>query len=585
MVEDIPIFPLIEADAGFKKADLSDQNRPGIVASAPGSPWMGKFMWVGPVKQIRKEEGSNQLVSLNFTGPPGAASGVYYALMFQLLKWNYNVIKVDENIEVNPTHREYYEKTIATKGALEGTIKEGLRSAAQAVADYELILHDIRKYKEILDYFTNIAKAKQVKDAKERKEKIKAAEHALKAMYIDQVDVHTQNSSIITMAQSRWPTVLVDFVRLTEDDDTVEKIQDRLQVSKAEALVLKTKNDMFREWMKIFGAAVRDRYDRLVGIATSRERSIEEYREWIKPYLVRFKSIKAGAPMAAFKSFMDISGQATFGNRINIWAFQPYRAVEIKKAPMVREGKFTVDPADPFTVEHYIKSQKTGLAHPSFYPWLLNLQAPTGKATDYPWITDFSPEKVTVADNIILERKKKWESGQIPRTDPSDLYYLFVMIDVERTGLRLQVGELEDIVFNIGMHVISQNALLVRLVELECRDREIGRYVEEMLGVKKGGKTSIELATTEFPDLFGTKKEKIPSEFDKFKQEWKEIAGSFTKPLKTFEGNLFKSRQWMVKAGPYETDFDERVTKQYLIPSGQIFGTIAGFIQSKMGLE
>lgn len=529
MVEEKPIFPLIEADASDEhrkplKADLSNQDRPGIVASAPGSPWMSRFMWVGPVLPIRKEVGSNQFISLDFTGPPGEASRIYYALMFQLLKWNYHVEKIDETIEVNPTHREYYERTIATKGALEATIKEGLRSAAQAVADYELILHDIRKYKEILDYFTNLAKAKQIRNAKERKDRIRAAEHSLKAMYIDQVDIHTGPNSIVQMAQNRWPTVITDFIRLTEDDDTVDKIHDRLEVSKAEALVLKTKNDLFREWLKMFGTAVRERYDRLLGIATSRESSIDEYREWIKPYMVRFRSIKAPPPMSAFKSFMDISGQATFGNKIKLWAWQPYRAVEIKKAPMMREGKFTVDPDDPFTVEHYIKSPKTGLAHPDFYPWLLN----EGKARKDEKGNDYHK---TVADDIIEEIKKKWAKGEIPRTDPADMYYLFVTIDVERTGLRLQVGELEDIVFNMGMHVISHNALLVRFVEMECRKREIERYIEEMLGIKKGGKTATELSKAEFPDLFGTEPPKPSSELEKFKQELAEITGSFPETL------------------------------------------------------
>jgi hypothetical protein len=39
--------------------------------------------------------------------------------------------------------------------------------------------------------------------------------------------------------------------------------------------VLKTKNDLFREWLKIFGRAVQERYERLTGITVARKRSVE----------------------------------------------------------------------------------------------------------------------------------------------------------------------------------------------------------------------------------------------------------------------------------------------------------------------
>lgn len=579
-----PIFPLIPSD-NCKKDDLSDQKGPGIVMGGKHTPWLSRFVWVGESQPPKIEEGGNQLIELNYTGPPGDASRIYYALMFQMLKWKWNIVKVDENIEVSPTHREYYERTIATKGALEGTIKEGLRSAAQAIADYELIQHDIRRYKEVMDYFTGVAKARQITSPKLRKEKLLSAEHALKSMYADQVDVHTGGASLVQMAQTRWPTVLSDFMRLTDEMDTMEKIRKELGISNAEALVLKNKNDLFREWMRNFGGVVKDRYARLTGIAVARQKSVDEYREWIRPYVIRFKSMKAAAPKDAFKSWLDITGQAMYRNNIKLWAWQPYRAVEIRKAPMLKSGDFVVDPADLFTVEHFIKSAETGLAHKDFYPWLLNHQEPSGKPTDYPWIEYFSREKVTVADEIILSIKKKWKEKEIGGTDVNDLYYLFLAFDINRTGTRLQVGEQEDIVFDLRMHMISQNALLVRLVELECREREIGRYIEEMLGLKKDEKSTEELVKGEFPELFGVKPPKPPGTFELFVKQWKETIEALLEPFRSFEKKVMKPRPWLVKTGPYESDFDERIAKQYLIPSGQVFGTIVGFIQSKMGVE
>jgi len=431
--------------------DLSKQDKPGIPATTPSSTWLGRYMFIGPFLKVTQEWDSNQFIYLDFTGPPGTATGIYYSLVFHMPKLQWHVEKVDESIEVNPTHREYYERTIATKGAIEGTIKEGLRSAAQAVADYELLKHDMRKYKEIMDYFTAVAKAKTLPE-KARREKVAAAEHTLKAMYVDQVDVHTGPSALVQMAQTRWPTVITDFMRVTEDMDTVDKIKKGLDISGAEAVILMTKNKLFREWMKLFGDAVRERYERLSGLVASRDRSIEEYREWLRPYLLRFKAIKPGISTKQFRNFFDITGQATFTNNIHLWVWQPFKAIEIRKAPIIKTEKFAIEPADPFAVNHFIKSPVTGLAHKDYYPWLLNEQSPKGLAVDYPWIpSDQWTGKVSVADNMILQIRKDWIAGKIDKVSGDDMYYLLLDFKIERTGSRTPSGEMEDIIFEVSM--------------------------------------------------------------------------------------------------------------------------------------
>ena len=566
--------------------DLAGQKEPGIPATTPSSPWLGRYMWIGPYLPVTQEWDSNQFAWVDFTGPPGTASGLYFSLVFQLPKLQWHVEKVDEFIEVNPTHREYYERTIASKGALEGTIKEGLRSAAQAVADYELLKHDMRKYKEIMDYFTTVARAKAAPE-KVRTEKLVSSEHPLKAMYVDQVDVHTGPSALVQMAQTRWPTVITDFMRVTEDMDTVEKIKKGLDISGAEAVILMTKNRLFREWMKLFGDAVRERYERLSGLVASRDRSIEEYRDWLKPYLLRFKAIKPGISKEQFKSFFDVSGQATFSNHIRLWVWQPFKAVEIRKAPVIKSGmsKFAIEPADPFAVDHFIKSPVTGLAHKDYYPWLLNSQSPKGRETDYPWIADYSPDKVTVADNMILQIRNDWAAGKIDKVTPDDIYYLLLDFKIWRTGLRMPNGELEDIIFDISMWVVSQNIMLVKLLELECRNREIDRYIKEMLGVQKDEKPIEELMKGEFPELFGVKQAKPPTQFELFRKEWQEVAKSLSSPFRALGASAGKSRPWLTKHGPYENNWDERITKQYLIPSGRKIGDVFGFLMGKMGFE
>jgi hypothetical protein len=553
-----------------KTIDLSDWKEAGIPATAPGSPYLGFYLCVGPVQPVCIEQNSNQQIEINYTGPPGTATGLYYSLSFQLLKWQYNVTKIDEWIEVSPTHREYYERTLASKGALEGTIKEGLRSASQAVADYELVKHDLRKYREIMDYFVAVENAKKEKDKEKMRAKMMSAEHALKSMYVDQVDVHMGQTSLVEMARSRWPTVIADFYAITEADDTVDEIMKRLGVSRAEAVVLKTKNTLFREWLKLFGDTVKDRYEMLQGLVMAREKSIKEYQDWIKPYISRYKALKLGQERPGIRksmltSFADLTGQATFSNNIRMWSFKPYRAIEYKKMPHVVEGKFQIEPYDDWA-KLFIKDPKRGLA--KIYPWLLN----KGKKGD-------------VADDIADHLKTEWAAGRIFGLDPRELYYIFYDIEVTRLGLRLQTGELEDITFMMKTWVLSQNIMLVKLVEKECREREVERYIEEMLGLKKDERPVAETVKAEFSDLFGSKVEKKePSELQKIAKELRDSISEISGTASAARGAMIKHRGAFVKPGPYETDFNERITKQYLIPSGRMLGSLTNLLLGKMGV-
>ena len=567
---------------GVKAVDLSDWKGTGVPATKMDSPYLGYYLCVGPVDPVTVEQASNQQIEINYTGAPGTASGLYYALAFQLLKWQYNVLKIDEWIEVSPTHREYFERTMASKGAMEATIKEGLRSAAQAVADYELVKHDLRKYREIMDYLAAVEIARKEKDAEKRKAKLMSAEHTLKSMFVDQVDVHTGGTSLVEMARSRWPTVIADFYSLTEEDDTVDGIMKRIGISRAEAVVLKTKNTLFREWMKLFGGTVKDRYEMLQSLVMAREKSIKEYQEWIKPYISRYKALKVGHERpeirkSALTSFADLTGQATFANVINVWAYKPYRAVEYKKMPHVVAEKFTIDPYDNWS-KLFIKDPNRGLA--KIYPWLLNKGKPLKD------VNGNVIKEQDVADNIVADLKDKWSSGQMFGLDPKEIYYIFFDIVITRLGLRLQVGELEDITFMMKTWVLSHNIMLVKLVEKECRDREVERYIEEMLGLKKDDKPAAELVKAEFADLMGTTAEKKePGELQKLAAELRAAVAEVAKAGGAVGKAVGKESGRFVKPGPYETDFNERITKQYLIPSGRLLGNLTNLLLNKIGVS
>ena len=237
---------------------------------------------------------------------------------------------------------------MAQKQKLMETIKAGLMSAAQAVADYELLAHDARRYREIIDYF----KAG------------KKDEHVLRSLFVDRVDAYTgEGYSLITMAR-RWPTIISDFLRMRDEWTDVNEIRRNLDVPLAEAAVLKTKNELYKEWKRLFLPALKERYARIQALAEARKKSIEEYKKWLKPYIARFKMIKEkleSAPAAFINDpYMNPGfGQSQAVAGVKIWCWKPFIPPELRKPAMGPLKKFKFKGTDGKIHEiSFIFSQK-----------------------------------------------------------------------------------------------------------------------------------------------------------------------------------------------------------------------------------
>ena len=552
----------------------------GIPDNGVDTSTLGRFLCIGPTDPPGVEEIQNRYSNLNFTGTPGTASAIYFSLVYQLPKWDWQVEKADEWIEVSPTHKEYYDRTMATKQMLESTIKTGLTSAAQAVADFELMSHDIRKYKEILGYFA------------------KKDEHVLRSMFIDQVDVHTDipgQPIALRSIVGRWPTIIADFMRLEDEDVNPEKIAKKLDISKAEAVILATKNRLYREWKSLFGDAAKQRYKLLKGMVGSRGKSIIEYKEWLKPYIARFKMTRLGGERpgirsATLRTFADITGQATFANKIRIFAWKPMKFAEHKKPAAEVKGDFAINPYDDYIRENLILDPVNGLA--ALYPWLRNERKYCPKCKEY---YSFDALKCEKCGSTRLENKKyadeiveteiipAWKRREL-HLNPAEIYYMFLDIDVFRTGTRVQVGELEDIVFYTRIFVLSQNAMLVKILELKCRDLELEKYIDEMLGIKFEDKDIAELVREEFPDLFKRPKEQRLSGLQNYVKGVRENVSSYTDFFRKIKLPKTKGLAFF-KPGPYESDLKERITKHYLKYAAIHLGAVSGFLKEKMGVE
>jgi hypothetical protein len=344
----------------------------------------------------------------------------------------------------------------------------------------------------------------------------------------------------------------------------------------------------------MFRKAAAERYERLSGLAAGRKKSVEEYREWVKPYIARFKMTRIGGERAEIrarhlKSFFDVTGVATFSNGITIWAWKDLKPVEPRRYPSeIKQGSFVVEPYDSYVRQKIILDTDKGLA--SIYPWLTNTvkYCPKDKKY-YSAETQLCPKdktllvEMTIADEIvekeIIPMWKKKEMG----LDPGELYYVFFEFEIERVGQRLPQGEIEDITFVVKTYLISQNILLVKLLEMICREKELERYIDEILGVKKGEINIADLVKRDYPEIYGEKKEEITA-LGKFAIDWQEMTKKYKDYFKSFKKPNIPGFVFF-KPGQYEKDFKDRISKQYLTVTGSHLSSIKSFLKQNMGVE
>lgn len=519
----------------------------------------------------------NQCTRLDATMNIGGCSGLYYSLVFQLGKWGFTMKKVDEAMDVSPIYAEAYNLTVEQKHKLEGQIKQGLASAAQAVADYELIRHDVRKYKEILDFW----------------EKGKKDDHILRSMFIDKVDATVgENFAIISMVK-RWPTLIADFIRFSklvkkEDEEDVEKIRKALKVTVAEATVLKSKNMLYNKWKESFFPEVRDRYARIKNLMKARESSMNEYREWMKPYVARYKvmaeSLQGSQSGIASSVFMAPGfGNSLAESSVRFFAWKAFYVPEMGKPQ--RQKTFKPE-RDAFVLENalnIVKQYKLNLSEE------LKEQFKKAKMGEDEIKRRLGSLK-TDEDKVKVWMKSLWDG--ILKADSIDTtrgemkasaqYYIVMDITTNKAIAKLpKGGELEDMVFTIRNYMMSDNLVFLLWLEIYAKGKEFERYVDEIIGTKKTEDAIREEMKADYPSLLGEDVEAekgvvgdLKTFYGKFKAAKKRVSG-WVKPYK----------KYFIREGPYQGfTFRERMPKMFLIPSGQQFGKVVRFLKWKMGV-
>jgi len=558
---------------------------------------------------------------LDFTTPIGKWTAGSYSLFFQLPKWGFWRGKIDEWIFVSPVFREYYQLTIQQADQLEASIKAGLASISQAISDMELVWHDVRKYKEFMDYFMQIEKGKKkIKEGKkeEGEEELQKGEQSLKSIFIDQVDVHTGEGIALKLIAPRWPTIIADFMKLSDEDTDPKKMIETFdrkfgyKISEPQAVVLATKSKLYKEWRdRLFKPTVLERYRNLMGLYQARKKSVDEYKEMLKPTIARAVMIRDALTgektrSLILKSWYRPDSQAVSADYMLLWAWKPFAPSEKYKITRMYVDKLHASEVG-FTPKEIAEIHKE-----------LDKPEESGKVKPWNEEVDALPQEPSI-DKIVralipdVEREynvriSAWDIYQarqmLIRQFKDSLigmggiepwifspYFVFVSIPMLRTVLRLPNGEeIEDVQMeDFQASNQSQNFIIIHCLELIARDKQMDNHINHLLGnIGVSGRdieTIEEMVKKEFPEVYGEEPEKEKSQ--KF-QNVKNASKNVKKTFDSIKGGTSKVLESLgielmfLKAhGPYEFQFYHRMAKYHQPEVGHPFNVIRDFLKAK----
>jgi len=543
--------------------EIADYSIPSVEVFIPG-----QFISIAPL---------NQQTQFEITTPLGKGTGVLYSFLFEMSKNAFNISKVSEWSEISPVHSQYYQLTVQQKQQLEGQIKTALGGIATAVSDYELVAHDMRKYSEYIKYFQNIEKGKKEKN----EELIKENDRVLKSIFIDQVDVHTGEAIALKLIAGRWPTIIVDFMRLGDDDLDPKKIAKKYEFTEAEGVVLATKNKLFVQWKDMFKDTVLRRFTSLKSLESSRKFSIQEYKNMAKPYINRYRHIREwgetdeGRAILRQFSWARSSTTAVSVDFAEYWLWKAFFVPELHKSTAeLSDMKVNIKKIGfPEEFRRMIKNEWDDLKEDykkiPIFPtkiepidsWVMLLKKKLEE--HYQKTNSF---KIILTAKDVLEARKNMIEMYIGKGWPQSPNFVTIQIPVLRIVIRLSDGSEQEVVqmgtsndspFKVILE--TQNVILFRLLELKLLEKEFEYYISDILGETIEGQKIDKFLKEQYP-ILQEDSEKLQKDSEK-KSEKPKIKKGVEKSTK-FMTNVGKKIS-LVKPGPYERVFIDRIASTY----------------------
>jgi hypothetical protein len=460
-------------------------------------------------------------------------------------RWEFNVHKVDEWFEIATSH-PFYQAITKQKHDLIREIKEGLSHVDRAISDVELLAHDARRYREILSYV-------EEKD-----------EHSLKAMFIDLVDVNLPEGVSLRSIAPRWPTIIADFQELTDEDDEVEKISKKIEVSKAEAVVLATKVRLYKKWKKFFTDEVKDRYKGILERLYGRKASIEQYRNWLRPLIRSVQMMKEvdDKYLAMHMNLPMGAGMPLSQRYIEWWGWTKLEGLESTEPHKIPKEIYETAGAGRKGYNKELKAPRTSVPRFRIEPY----DDVVKKLI--PEVERVHGIKIT-KDMIMEARRRLYENGS-----PGTEWYVIVELPCSIEEWKLPNGlDVEDTDFNkLSSIFVTHNILLLRIIEIIAEERKLDLYIDELLGKRILGEDGLmkeidDLLQTEFPKTY--KKDEIEEGPKGFYKLTSDITSSYRSTMRSILRQInyaFGTKLGFFKVGPYDSSRNARLFMGYMRP-------------------
>jgi hypothetical protein len=434
---------------------------------------------------------------LDFTTFLGKGSGTLYSLVFKYGKF-FKVFKIKESLYISPTYNPYYQITIKQKEEIENNIKVQLAQIASAISDTELIAHDYRKYKQFFDIIKKIEeleeKLKKEKDEK-IKEEIKKQESLLRSIFIDQVDIHTGDFSIVNLARTRWPTLISDFLQL-ENEEVAEEVLKKLKnITTAEAILLAKKNKLYLEWKKMFFEAVKERFERIKNLLEMRKFSIESYKEMVRPLIKKWLSYQESIP-SKITPWAKPASMAQAVESTTFWMIKPIPFSQYEAEEIYYESKLKNLKELGIKDEEIL--EKLGVEKNKINE-IISKRLPVEPSIDRITLIgllvlnehfnlDLNLKDLIEIRNFLIDKTRVRVGEEVWKLSP---YYAFFEISLDRTIFKMPDGtELEDVWLQISPYLISQNIAILILIQEKMLDKHVDDIANRFLG--EGKKIEIE---------------------------------------------------------------------------------------------
>ena len=188
----------------------------------------------------------------------------------------FDVSKVEEEFEAS-AGGSYFGELGARASAMQDRAMAILRQVNAVIKEVINLIYDLKEYEMRLEVYDHADPKKETNSSKRE-----SAEHSLKSIWMDQVDVKTGLGSVnnLTRGDLQFVTLRDAFMQAKSAKDA-----DKMDLNKRVKIIVKKKLEEYLNWRKIGEEELRKRFSIEKNYLKSQIDSLKLYTKWAKPYL------------------------------------------------------------------------------------------------------------------------------------------------------------------------------------------------------------------------------------------------------------------------------------------------------------